>query len=40
MTRKKIFFRVINSEPSVCGKGESLVASAKKPDGAPRPRRR
>ena len=30
---KKIFFRVINSEPSVCGKGESLVASAKKPDG-------
>ena len=27
---KKIFFRVINSEPSVCGKGESLLASAKK----------
>ena len=30
---RKIFFRVINSEPSVCGKGESLIASAKKPDG-------
>jgi len=29
---KKIFFRVINGEPSVCGKGESLSASAKKQD--------
>ncbi|HEX2660415.1 MAG TPA: thioredoxin domain-containing protein [Polyangia bacterium] len=26
---KKIFFRVVNSEPSVCGKGQSLLASAK-----------
>jgi protein-disulfide isomerase len=27
---KKIFFRVVNSEPSICGKGQSLLASAKK----------
>lgn len=27
---KTIFFRVVNSEPSVCGKGQSLLASAKK----------
>jgi protein-disulfide isomerase len=27
---KKIFFRVVNSEPSLCGKGQSLLASAKK----------
>jgi protein-disulfide isomerase len=26
---KKIFFRVVNNEPSVCGKGQSLLASAK-----------
>jgi protein-disulfide isomerase len=26
----KIFFRVVNSEPSICGKGQSLLASAKK----------
>ena len=33
---KKIFFRVINSEPSVCGKAESLLASAKKDQGCHR----
>ena len=27
---KKIFFRVVNTEPSICGKGQSLLASAKK----------
>lgn len=27
---KKIFFRVVNSEASICGKGQSLLASAKK----------
>jgi protein-disulfide isomerase len=27
---KKIFFRVVNNEPSICGKGQSLLASAKK----------
>ena len=27
---RKIFFRVVNSEPSICGKGQSLLASAKK----------
>jgi protein-disulfide isomerase len=27
---KKIFFRVTNSEASICGKGQSLLASAKK----------
>ena len=27
---RKIFFRVVNSEASVCGKGQSLLASAKK----------
>jgi protein-disulfide isomerase len=27
---RKIFFRVVNTEPSVCGKGQSLLASAKK----------
>src|ERR1044071_8217809 len=27
---KKIFFRVVNSEPSICGKAESLLSSAKK----------
>ncbi len=27
---KKIFFRVVNNEPSICGKGQSLMASAKK----------
>jgi protein-disulfide isomerase len=27
---RKIFFRVVNSEPSMCGKGQSLLASAKK----------
>jgi protein-disulfide isomerase len=27
---KKIFFRVVNAEASICGKGESLLASAKK----------
>ncbi len=27
---KKIFFRVVNGEASVCGKGESLLSSAKK----------
>jgi protein-disulfide isomerase len=27
---KKIFFRVTNNEPSICGKGQSLLASAKK----------
>jgi protein-disulfide isomerase len=25
---KKVFFRIANSEPSVCGQGESLIASA------------
>jgi protein-disulfide isomerase len=33
---KKIFFRVVNSEASVCGKGESLLASAKKDQGCHR----
>lgn len=27
---KKIFFRVVNNEPSICGKAESLLTSAKK----------
>jgi protein-disulfide isomerase len=29
-TARKVFFRVVNGEASVCGKGESLLASAKK----------
>ena len=33
---KKIFFRVVNSEPSICGKGQSLLASAKKDAGCRR----
>jgi protein-disulfide isomerase len=33
---RKIFFRVVNSEASVCGKGESLLASAKKDQGCHR----
>ena len=33
---KKIFFRVVNSEPSVCGKGQSLLASAKSDGGCRR----
>jgi len=33
---KKIFFRVVNSEPSVCGKGQSLLASAKTDTGCRR----
>ena len=27
---KKVFFRVVNNEPSICGKGQSLLVSAKK----------
>jgi protein-disulfide isomerase len=27
---RKIFFRVVNNEPSICGKAESLLSSAKK----------
>ncbi|MEO5768089.1 MAG: thioredoxin domain-containing protein [Polyangia bacterium] len=27
---RKIFFRVVNTEPSICGKGQSLLTSAKK----------
>ena len=27
---KKVFFRVVNTEASICGKGQSLLASAKK----------
>lgn len=33
---KKIFFRVVNTEPSICGKGQSLLASAKKDAGCRR----
>jgi len=29
-TARKVFFRVVNGEASVCGKGQSLLASAKK----------
>jgi protein-disulfide isomerase len=29
-TAKKVFFRVVNNEPSICGKGQSLLVSAKK----------
>jgi protein-disulfide isomerase len=28
--QKKVFFRIINSEPSLCGQAQSLIASAKK----------
>ena len=28
--QKKVFFRIVNSEPAICGKAESLLASAKK----------
>jgi protein-disulfide isomerase len=28
--QKKVFFRIINSEPSICGQAQSLIASAKK----------
>jgi protein-disulfide isomerase len=28
--QKKVFFRIINNEPSICGQAESLIASAKK----------
>jgi protein-disulfide isomerase len=28
--QKKVFFRIINNEPSVCGQAQSLIASAKK----------
>lgn len=28
--QKKVFFRIVNSEPSICGKAQSLIASAKK----------
>src|SRR5450432_2906503 len=27
--QKKVFFRIINSEPSICGQAQSLIASAK-----------
>jgi protein-disulfide isomerase len=30
---KKVFFRIANSEPSVCGEGQSLLASANAPKG-------
>jgi protein-disulfide isomerase len=30
---KKVFFRIANSEPSVCGQAQSLIASAKKDCG-------
>lgn len=29
-TARKVFFRVVNGEASICGKGQSLLASAKK----------
>jgi protein-disulfide isomerase len=28
--QKKVFFRIINNEPSICGQAQSLIASAKK----------
>jgi protein-disulfide isomerase len=28
--QKKVFFRIVNSEPSICGQAQSLIASAKK----------
>src|SRR6478609_3372566 len=28
--QKKVFFRIINSEPSLCGQAQSLIVSAKK----------
>ncbi|HVR02480.1 MAG TPA: thioredoxin domain-containing protein [Polyangia bacterium] len=28
--QKKVFFRIINSEPSICGEAQSLIVSAKK----------
>jgi protein-disulfide isomerase len=28
--QKKVFFRIINAEPSICGQAQSLIASAKK----------
>lgn len=28
--QKKVFFRIVNSEPSICGKAQSLITSAKK----------
>ena len=33
---RKIFFRVVTSEPSVCGKAQSLLASAKKDESCRR----
>src|SRR6185312_4119674 len=30
---KKVFFRIANGEPSVCGEGQSLLASANAPKG-------
>jgi protein-disulfide isomerase len=28
--QKKVFFRIVNTEPSICGQAQSLIASAKK----------
>ncbi|HVZ70800.1 MAG TPA: thioredoxin domain-containing protein [Polyangia bacterium] len=28
--QKKVFFRIVNAEPSICGQAQSLIASAKK----------
>ena len=30
--QKKVFFRIVNTEPSICGQAQSLIQSAKKDD--------